>query len=226
LYNTIEMNVYVLRCSDNKYYVGKTQNINSRIIDHFTNCGSAWTKKYKPLEVVETIKNCNKFDEDKYVLMYMDKYGIENVRGGIYSLVKLTNEQLTSIKTQLTGANDLCFKCQQPDHFAKECKSSEYDNEDNEDNFEIVVQCYRCNKIGHYANQCYVNIKNDNTEDEKIVQCYKCNRIGHYANQCYARTKLTDQKRQITKSKERTADANKELSLARRFINNMIHWWK
>ena len=39
--------VYILKLEDNKYYVGKTKNINKRILDHFTDCGSEWTRKYK-----------------------------------------------------------------------------------------------------------------------------------------------------------------------------------
>jgi hypothetical protein len=38
--------------------------------------------------------------------------------------------------------------------------------------------------------------------------------------------RLEEQKRQITKSKDKTADTNKELSLARRFINNMTQLWR
>jgi hypothetical protein len=143
--------IYALLCEDNKYYIGKSQNANVRILDHFINQGSAWTKKYKPLKIVETISNCDKFDEDKYVLIYMEKYGIDNVRGGVYSQIKLLEEQITSIKTHLTGANDLCFKCKQKGHFAKECKK--VDDIDND--YELIVICYKCHRMGHYANQCY-----------------------------------------------------------------------
>lgn len=116
--------IYVLQCEDSKYYIDKSQNANARILYHFSDQGSAWTKKYKPVKIVETINNCDKFDEDKYVLIYMEKYGIDNVRGGVYSQIKLSEEQITSIKTNLTGANDLCFKCKQKGHYAKQCKKS------------------------------------------------------------------------------------------------------
>ena len=32
--------IYILKLEDNKYYVGKTKNINKRILDHYTNNGS------------------------------------------------------------------------------------------------------------------------------------------------------------------------------------------
>ena len=38
--------IYVLKLQGNKYYVGKTINPTYRLDDHFSEGGSAWTKKY------------------------------------------------------------------------------------------------------------------------------------------------------------------------------------
>lgn len=46
-----------------KYYVGKSNNIDFRIEDHFDSSGSSWTKKYKPIEVMEILPNCDDYDE-------------------------------------------------------------------------------------------------------------------------------------------------------------------
>ena len=37
--------IYVLKLTNNKYYVGKTHNPNLRLNAHIYNSGSAWTKK-------------------------------------------------------------------------------------------------------------------------------------------------------------------------------------
>jgi len=55
--------IYILKLEDNKYYVGKTKNINNRILDHFTNNGSEWTKKYKPIEIINEYKSDDIIDE-------------------------------------------------------------------------------------------------------------------------------------------------------------------
>ena len=51
----------------------------------------------KCMEPHEIIPYQELADEDKYVLKYMHKYGIENVRGGTYSKIKLEPEEVNLI---------------------------------------------------------------------------------------------------------------------------------
>lgn len=74
--------IYILKLKNNKYYIGKTNNVNNRYEQHLNGYGSSWTKKYKPLSILKKILSTSPFDEDKYVKEYMSKYGIDNVRGG------------------------------------------------------------------------------------------------------------------------------------------------
>lgn len=39
--------IYVLQCQQNKYYVGKSNNIDFRLEEHFNNEGSEWRFKTK-----------------------------------------------------------------------------------------------------------------------------------------------------------------------------------
>ena len=112
--------IYVLQCEEDKYYVGKTDTNKFRIDTHFDSNGSEFTKKYKPTDIYQIIPECDKYDEDKYVKKYMDKYGIDNVRGGTYSRIELTTEEKKYLQKELWGANDLCFLCGE-EHFAKDC---------------------------------------------------------------------------------------------------------
>ena len=52
------MYIYILKLEKGKYYIGKSNKLNKRLTDHFTLYGSGWTKKYKPVKVIETINNC------------------------------------------------------------------------------------------------------------------------------------------------------------------------
>ncbi len=82
--------IYVIELEDNKYYIGKSETPELRIENHMTqiNCAE-FTKKYKPLRIIEIIPNCDDFDEDKITLQYMNKYRINNVRGGSFSQIIL-----------------------------------------------------------------------------------------------------------------------------------------
>jgi predicted GIY-YIG superfamily endonuclease len=75
-----ETNIYVLKLQEDKWYVGKTNDVDKRFQDHRDGQGSAWTNKYPPVELVEVQKG-NSFDEDKITKVYMLKYVVENVRG-------------------------------------------------------------------------------------------------------------------------------------------------
>ena len=116
--------IYVLKLNQDKYYVGKSNNINIRLDNHFSSSGSEWTKKYKPVEIVEKIENCDDFDEDKYTLKYMNIYGIENVRGGSFCKFELSNDNIKTLHQMLNGSNNKCYKCGKSDHFIKNCHNN------------------------------------------------------------------------------------------------------
>ena len=117
--------VYTLLLEQNKYYVGKTDNPRFRIESHFDASGSAWTKKYPPLKLLELIPDCDHFDEDKYTKIYMNKYGINNVRGGSFCQIKLPKYQIDSLKKELDTATDRCYICGESGHFANKCSNKE-----------------------------------------------------------------------------------------------------
>ena len=87
--------IYILQLEQEKYYIGKTTNPTFRLQKHFTSSGSVWTKKYKPISVLEIIPNCDDYDEDKYTIKFMEKYGINNVRGGSFCEIKLSENNIT-----------------------------------------------------------------------------------------------------------------------------------
>ena len=76
--------VYVLKCEQDKIYVGMTMNLNLRIAQHWAGQGAQWTKRYKPLELIQVVAFGSKNLENKMTLLYMKEWGAENVRGGSY----------------------------------------------------------------------------------------------------------------------------------------------
>jgi hypothetical protein len=90
--------IYAIKLEKGKYYIGKTTNPQFQIQSHFNSNGSYWTKKYRPLKVIEIRPNCADYDEDKITIQYMNKYGINNVRGGSFVSVKLDKSTIDTLK--------------------------------------------------------------------------------------------------------------------------------
>ena len=92
--------IYVLQLENNKYYIGKTLNPEF-ILDTLSKDDSKdleWIQMYKPIRVHELIPNCEEYDSDLYTKIYMNKYGIDNVRGGQYIQMIFNNTTLKDLK--------------------------------------------------------------------------------------------------------------------------------
>lgn len=116
------LSIYILKLEYNKYYIGKTINPNFRLQQHFMDNGSEWTKKYKPIDIITIIPNCDSYDEDKYTLKYMEEFGINNVRGGSFCQIILSDINISTIKQMINGSTDKCYICGEITHFAFDCK--------------------------------------------------------------------------------------------------------
>jgi hypothetical protein len=192
--------IYALQLDQCKYYIGKTNNPTFRLDSHFSSNGCNWTKKYKPLNVLEIIPDCDDYDEDKHTLKYMEKFGINNVRGGSFCEIKLNETNVATIKQMICGSTDKCYICGSNDHFVNDCKKTKKDisPKNNEQ-----CKCVTSFLAPHRKNKCALkkvieifddeddNIENfvaETTLQNKQVVCFRCGREGHYATTCYAKT--------------------------------------
>ena len=112
--------IYVLKCENNKFYVGRSINIYNRIYQHSQKINSAnFTKLYKPLELIEVFITEDSFEEDKTVKKYMNRFGIQNVRGGTYSEIQLSPNKIKCLQDEINHSNGICYRCKQRGHYAK-----------------------------------------------------------------------------------------------------------
>jgi predicted GIY-YIG superfamily endonuclease len=200
--NTNKTIIYAIRCNNDRYYVGRTNRLlEERVLEHFTNNGSSWTKMYPPDEVVESFESENPLDEDACVKKYMKKYGVENVRGGSYTQINLPEYKLKSLKEEFRNADNTCFKCGLKGHFARDCNSNDID--ENKEKYspnktpKKISKCKRCGRKGHTLEKCRAKIHIDG-ENVKMVpkcdkasettpKCDRCGRKGHVLEKCYAK---------------------------------------
>ena len=77
--------VYVLKLEDDKYYVGESTNVEKRIWAHKNDNGSAWTKKHNVEAKISGVEVTNNFNELAQTLEMMRVYGIDNVRGSLFT---------------------------------------------------------------------------------------------------------------------------------------------
>ena len=83
--------IYVLKLIDDRYYIGRSQNVLQRIEQHFSGNGSVYTKKFKPLKVLEIVEENTNFDERNKTIEYIKKYTWEKVRGYVWSRIDYKN---------------------------------------------------------------------------------------------------------------------------------------
>lgn len=141
------MHVYILKLKNDKFYIGSTEKLKNRIQQHYDGYGSAWTRKYSPIKVVETFENCSRFDEDKYTKEYMAKFGIDNVRGGTYCEINI-EEYRNQLEKELEHSANKCFNCGGSGHLSNNCRKSRHKKQ-------IKTNCKRCSRANHLEENCY-----------------------------------------------------------------------
>jgi predicted GIY-YIG superfamily endonuclease len=94
-------NIYILKLEKEKYYIGTTNNKYFTLQSYLNNNNAAWTRKYKPLQVIRFIEDCYDYEENIVTLNLMKLYGIPNVRGGLYNKVILDKSTLDTITQKL-----------------------------------------------------------------------------------------------------------------------------
>ena len=139
--------IYSLKLQNNKFYIGKTDNPNIRLENHFNDSGSAWTKKYNPISIHQVIPDCKEHDEQRITQEYMKKYGIDNVRGGPWCEIKLKVDEIQFIKKLIQSENDECYQCGSKNHFAKDCTKKTISKKISKKFYnEPIWKCEFCNK--------------------------------------------------------------------------------
>jgi predicted GIY-YIG superfamily endonuclease len=164
-------NVYVLELQGGNYYVGSTKNIEERYRQHLNGSGAEWTKKHRPIKIIELLIDIGRFTEDMKVKEYMERHGMDKVRGGSYSTIKLEPEHIEAIEREIKSTQGLCYKCSKPGHFGDKCR----------------VKIAKVNNIKETETD-KTPLKKKKTSDPENITCSRCGRSNHKVDKCYAST--------------------------------------
>lgn len=203
--------IYILALSKGKYYVGKTNNLESQLEEHFAGRGSSWTSKYLPIKLLEVRNDCDDYDEDKYTLMYMDRYGIDNVRGGSYDTIKLDEFTRKHLEKISKVKNEKCSTCAESKHLSTNCpinlkylsilreeeiKAQQMEIQEIElipweikyqedlKLLELKRQAIMKNTQRQVSSQVQESRRKVMTQEQNNI-CYRCEKKGHYRTHCH-----------------------------------------
>jgi predicted GIY-YIG superfamily endonuclease len=67
--------IYILKCKNNKIYIGWTNNLNKRMYDHLLGCkGSYFTYKYEPIELEAALMVPIEYTPQQYEVLVYEEY--------------------------------------------------------------------------------------------------------------------------------------------------------
>jgi predicted GIY-YIG superfamily endonuclease len=210
--------IYVLQLQDGRFYVGSTNDVGRRWLEHATGIGSSFTSVYKPISIVDIRIKSSPYDEDNITKEYMAKYGIQFVRGGTYTTIQIPANQEAQLLREIRTSLNQCYICGSVEHYASQCPMSKakptatakkmakpakkvhwmaaslerdlmpYLPSYESSSSSSTVHNTRTSSINTYN---YRGDNGDDSGDDTAGVCYRCGRAGHIMVNCYAKTHIS-----------------------------------
>ncbi len=130
--------VYIIQCDKDdkqRHYVGRVTvrpgtslairqaAIWKRFRAHKAKEGAAWTARHGAYAIVAWQLCAGQYDEERWTLEWMDRHGVEHVRGGSMTRVELDDAEKERFVKCQRNEHDLCLICgaSKVDHWARDC---------------------------------------------------------------------------------------------------------
>lgn len=135
---------YVLKCQNNKYYIGQStvKTLNDTIKRDFLGKSNRYTLVYPPLKIEREydLSHLRK-DITELTKVYMKNYGVENVRNCITCEITLSKYYKKYLLEEVEKYKPRCSICFSPNHIDKDCIYN-------------TNVCYYCGERGHNFTTC------------------------------------------------------------------------
>lgn len=148
--------IHIYECDNCKFYISKYD------IHDLNKINNNWIKKHNILRKTKTYSNHNNLNMlNDYTILFMKKYGIDNVRSDNFSKIKLDKWDFIKINKIMNNIPTMCYHCGGNDHFAQHCSMNDLHYSDHLKMYEI---CDRCKRIGHRIVDCRAITYRDGSE--------------------------------------------------------------
>jgi len=155
--------IYILKCQKEKYYIGKTYNVQIEYNEHLDGSFCNFTKEFKPCDIdgiFEVDKNIANLE--LVIAKYVNKYDKKSI--------SFEETDVKLIKKILKTIHNKCI-CDSESHWLDSCKLNLKDEFWSKmfnkmlNNFTKNCResniCCRCGRFGHFLDQCYAKKHND-----------------------------------------------------------------
>jgi uncharacterized protein (DUF3820 family) len=166
--------VYVLQLQHNKWYVGITENMERRKIEHSSGKGSTWTRLHPVIQVHEVIRvteDSKVGAESMLVAELMWRHGVNNVRGAEHCntwpfdrrdtdrLVHYLGHHLELDYGEVRESLERQLDPQTSESRRPKRRSSSPERQSPPP----TSPCFRCGRNSHWASDCFANFHVDGT---------------------------------------------------------------
>ena len=111
--------LYVIELNSRKFYIGTTKSTVHELDNYVSylkmhahvKSGIDWIDKYRPLHIYQIVPNATDEELKRFVIQYMDVYGINNVRGWVYTRINLTIKENMIIMREILSSVPFCIEC-------------------------------------------------------------------------------------------------------------------
>lgn len=102
---------FLMELEHGKYFAGASQDPVKTVEEHREGLGGVpWTQIHRPVRLREVMAVARQSELDTQVQVWMAKYGVENVRGGSWSDVRLRDADRQGIREGVTKQRG-CVVC-------------------------------------------------------------------------------------------------------------------
>ena len=148
--------IYVLKCQKDKYFIGKTYNVQIDYNEHLDGTFCDFTKEYKPCDIETIFEVIPEISLELVISKYINKYDKKNIC--------FIETDLKQVKKLLKENNSSCV-CLSSEHFLDKCSKNLKDDFWSKMFNKMVKKmvkncndsniCCRCGRFGHFMDQCY-----------------------------------------------------------------------